>query len=132
MIMNFITSHILEVVFSGVATIFAFVGRHYVKLFKYRLERLTEEHDQKIIEQIEQTTCGMTKAIFALEYYRLSRIFTRILDRGYRLEGEIAIIENLYSSYKDLGGNGEIESLYEATKDLPIKTGEIKKGDYLM
>lgn len=41
------------------------------------------------------------------------------LHADVRLADDWRIIENLYTGYKALGGNGEIKKLYEEAKEIP-------------
>lgn len=74
-----------------------------------------------------------TKGLKYTQRYRLYTDLTKAIYRGYNWLEEYREITKLFASYKFLGGNGEIESLYEVYKNLPMKEDEdgefIKKSD---
>jgi hypothetical protein len=57
-------------------------------------------------------------ALRALCEDRLGTLLRRWLHADVRLADDWRIIENLYTGYKALDGNGEIKKLYEEASDL--------------
>lgn len=55
----------------------------------------------------------------ALGEEKLGETLRRWLHADERLADDWRIIENLYSGYRALGGNGEIKKLYEEAKEIP-------------
>ena len=95
---EFITTYWLEVLFSGVCTGIVFIVK---RLYK----------KQKAIEN----------GVQALLRNELIRRY-----REYEVKGEISILDkenitHMYEEYKNLGGNGTVEKLYDELLDLQTK-----------
>lgn len=80
-------------------------------LFKF-IEWLIERKDKKN-ESPERIM------LRALGEEKLGVLLRGWLHSDVRLADDWRIIENLYSGYKALGGNGEIKKLYEEAKEIP-------------
>lgn len=59
-----------------------------------------------------------------IQRYRLYHDLRREVMRGYTTLDHFRELSILFDSYKNLGGNGEVEALYEKYKDLPIREDE--------
>lgn len=59
-----------------------------------------------------------------IQRYRLYHDLKREVMRGYTTLDHFRELSILFDSYKNLGGNGEVEALYEKYKDLPIREDE--------
>lgn len=59
-----------------------------------------------------------------IQRYRLYHDLKREVMRGYTTLDHFRELSTLFESYKNLGGNGEVEALYEKYKDLPIREDE--------
>jgi putative uncharacterized protein orf5 len=59
-----------------------------------------------------------------IQRYRLYHDLKREVMRGYTTLDHFRELSILFESYKNLGGNGEVEALYEKYKDLPIREDE--------
>lgn len=59
-----------------------------------------------------------------IQRYRLYHDLRREVMRGYTTLDHFRELSILFESYKNLGGNGEVEALYEKYKDLPIREDE--------
>lgn len=59
-----------------------------------------------------------------IQRYRLYHDLKREVMRGYTTLDHLRELSILFESYKNLGGNGEVEALYEKYKDLPIREDE--------
>lgn len=59
-----------------------------------------------------------------IQRYRLYHDLKREVMRGYTTLDHFRELSILFESYKNIGGNGEIEALYEKYKDLPIREDE--------
>lgn len=86
---------------------------------------------KKQVDGIDQTTVAInhqndviqdgTKKI---QRYRLYHDLKHEVMRGYTTLDHFRELSILFESYKNLGGNGEVEALYEKYKDLPIREDE--------
>lgn len=56
--------------------------------------------------------------------YRLFHDFNKEIMQGYTTLEHYRELSILFESYQHLGGNGEIEALYQKFKELPIKEEE--------
>lgn len=81
-----------------------------------RIDRRTVEinHQNDVIQD------GTKK----IQRYRLYHDLKREVMRGYTTLDHFRELSILFESYKNLGGNGEVEALYEKYKDLPIREDE--------
>lgn len=59
-----------------------------------------------------------------IQRYRLYHDLKQEVMRGYTTLDHFRELSILFESYKNLGGNGEVEALYEKYKDLPIREDE--------
>lgn len=59
-----------------------------------------------------------------IQRYRLYHDLRREVMRGYTTLDHFRELSILFESYKNLGGNGEVEALYDKYKDLPIREDE--------
>ena len=59
-----------------------------------------------------------------IQRYRLYHDLKREVMRGYTTLDHFRELSILFESYKNLGGNGEVEALYDKYKDLPIREDE--------
>lgn len=59
-----------------------------------------------------------------IQRYRLYHDLRREVMQGYTTLDHFRELSILFESYKNLGGNGEVEALYEKYKDLPIREDE--------
>lgn len=59
-----------------------------------------------------------------IQRYRLYHDLKLEVMRGYTTLDHFRELSILFESYKNLGGNGEVEALYEKYKDLPIREDE--------
>lgn len=56
-----------------------------------------------------------------IQRYRLFHDLKKEIMKGYTTVEDYRELSILFESYKMLGGNGEVEALYNKYKDLPIK-----------
>lgn len=64
-----------------------------------------------------------------IQRYRLYHDLKREVMRGYTTLDHFRELSILFESYKNLGGNGEVEALFDKYKELPIKDEDISKGE---
>lgn len=60
-----------------------------------------------------------------IQRYRLYHDLKKEVIMGYTTLDHFRELSILFESYKNLGGNGEVEALYEKYKKLPIKEEDI-------
>lgn len=79
------------------------------------------EDNQKNIIEINNKLAVHDEAHLATMYLRLERDITTALKRGYTTVHESDIIHKMHKSYKNLGGNGYIDSLFNKYILLEVK-----------
>lgn len=79
------------------------------------------EDNQKNIIEINNKLAVHDEAHLATMYLRLERDITTALKRGYTTVHESDIIHKMHKSYKNLGGNGYIDSLYQKYNTLEVR-----------
>jgi hypothetical protein len=79
------------------------------------------EDNQKNIIEINNKLAVHDEAHLATMYLRLERDITTALKRGYTTVHESDIIHKMHKSYKNLGGNGYIDSLYQKYNILEVR-----------
>nr|DAR60900.1 MAG TPA: hypothetical protein [Caudoviricetes sp.] len=70
------------------------------------------EDNKKKISEVNDKLIVHDKAHLVTMYLRLERDITVALNRGYTTVHEADIIHKMHKSYKELGGNGRIDSLF--------------------
>lgn len=81
------------------------------------------EHD-KNVEAMKQVDENLKAGNVAVLHHIIYANCKEYLDNGYISTGELNDLEYLFSSYKELGGNGTGEILYNKCKNLPIRRDE--------
>lgn len=86
---------------------------------------------KKQVDGIDQTTVAINHqndviqdGTRKIQRYRLYHDLKHEVMRGYTTLDHFRELSILFESYKNLGGNGEVEALYEKYKDLPIREDE--------
>ena len=79
------------------------------------------EDNKKKISEVNDKLIVHDKAHLVTMYLRLERDITVALDRGYTTVHEADIIHKMHKSYKDLGGNGRIDSLFNRYNTLDVR-----------
>lgn len=86
---------------------------------------------KKQVDGIDQTTVAINHqndviqdGTRKIQRYRLYHDLKHEVMRGYTTLDHFRELSILFESYKNLGGNGEVEALYEKYKDLPIREEE--------
>lgn len=77
------------------------------------LERIRERMNKKTADK---------KMLIGLAHDRIYSLCEKYLERGTVSIDELENLDYLYQPYKELGGNGTGERLYEAVNRLPKKT----------
>lgn len=70
------------------------------------------EDNNKKISEVNDKLVVHDEAHLVTMYLRLERDMTTAINRGYTTIHESDIVHKMHSSYKKLGGNGYIDSLY--------------------
>lgn len=86
---------------------------------KSRLKNI-ESQLQTVQDDLDERK-EISKALLHHEIYQTAR---EALDQGFITEEALENLELLYVPYKNLGGNGTAERLYEECCNLPHKQGE--------
>lgn len=80
------------------------------------------------VDGIDQTTVAINHqndviqdGTRKIQRYRLYHDLKREVIRGYTTLDHFRELSILFESYKNLGGNGEVEALFDKYKELPIR-----------
>jgi hypothetical protein len=84
------------------------------------IHAIGEDNKQKISE-VNDKLIVHDKAHLITMYLRLERDITVALNRGYTTVHEADIIHKMHKSYKALGGNGRIDSLFNKYNTLDVR-----------
>ena len=94
--------------------------------FEHIIDNLDNLKDK--VKTIDETTISINQQNDAIQdgtkkiqRYRLFHDLSKEISQGYTTLEHYRELSILFESYKNLGGNGEIEALYEKFKELPIK-----------
>lgn len=79
------------------------------------------EDNKKKISEVNDKLIVHDKAHLITMYLRLERDITVALNRGYTTVHEADIIHKMHKSYKALGGNGRIDSLFNRYNTLDVR-----------
>lgn len=79
------------------------------------------EDNKKKISEVNDKLIVHDKAHLVTMYLRLERDITVALNRGYTTVHEADIIHKMHKSYKELGGNGRIDSLFNRYNTLDVR-----------
>ena len=93
---------------------------HELKEELNTIHAIGEDNKQKISE-VNDKLIVHDKAHLITMYLRLERDITVALDRGYTTVHEADIIHKMHKSYKALGGNGRIDSLFNKYNTLDVR-----------
>lgn len=83
-----------------------------------------ETKRKKIIEMNEKECKdleNMEKLLVALAKCQICAMCAQFVERGYIYNSEAEMLEHLYEPYKELGGNGAGEYMYDQAMKLPRK-----------
>ena len=83
------------------------------------------------VDGIDQTTVAINHqndviqdGTRKIQRYRLYHDLKREVIRGYTTLDHFRELSILFESYKNLGGNGEVEALFDKYKEIPIREGD--------
>lgn len=103
--MEFITSHLMEL---GWTCVIGFLGLIY-RSFKTSFKTILDDNK------------NVKYGVQAVLHDRILQKCTYILKRGYVTTDDLEEIETLNAPYKALGGNGTVKTAIEKIKELPLK-----------
>lgn len=77
--------------------------------------------NNKKIDEVNEKLVVHDEAHLITMYLRLERDMTVAINRGYTTIHESDIVHKMHASYKKLGGNGYIDSLYKKYEILEVR-----------
>lgn len=77
--------------------------------------------NNEMLSDVNKKLLVHDKAHLVTMYLRLERDMTNAINRGYTTVHESDIIHEMHKSYKNLGGNGYIDSLYQKYNILEVR-----------
>lgn len=83
--------------------------------------KVVGEDNNKKISEVNDKLAVHDEAHLVTMYLRLERDMTVAINRGYTTIHESDIIHKMHKSYKKLGGNGYIDSLYKKYEVLEVR-----------
>ena len=78
--------------------------------------------NNEILADVNKKLLVHDEAHLVTMYLRLERDMTTAINRGYTTVHESDIIHKMHKSYKNLGGNGYIDSLYQKYNILEVRS----------
>lgn len=84
------------------------------------VQELGKDNNRKI-DEVNEKLAVHDEAHLVTMYLRLERDMTVAINRGYTTVHESDIIHKMHASYKKLGGNGYIDSLYKKYEILEVR-----------
>lgn len=79
------------------------------------------EDNNKKIDEVNDKLAVHDEAHLVTMYLRLERDMTVAINRGYTTIHESDIVHKMHKNYKQLGGNGYIDSLYKKYEKLEVR-----------
>ncbi|WP_195217131.1 hypothetical protein [Streptococcus oralis] len=83
--------------------------------------RVVGEDNNRKISEVNEKLIVHDEAHLVTMYLRLERDMTTAINRGYTTVHESDIVHKMHGSYKKLGGNGYIDSLYNKYNILEVR-----------
>jgi len=90
-----------------------------------------EVRRKKLVESAEKDLCicnDTKKLLIALAKVQICQLSIQYIERGFIMNDEADLLEELFTPYHELGGNGSGEVLYKQAINLPRKANKMK-GD---
>lgn len=87
-----------------------------------QFEQLNKEvkSTQDKVDEVTQIGLQNRASNKSIISYRLHKEFGEAIERGHTTVEDYEELSALYTSYKNIGGNGKIEALYKRFRNLPI------------
>ena len=94
-----------------------------------QLDRVNMEikNTQDKVDEVTQIGLQNRDSNKSIMSYRLHNEFSESIERGYTTSEDLSELSGLYKSYKEIGGNGKIETLFNRFAKLPIKNRRTNK-----
>ena len=94
-----------------------------------QFENLNKEikSTQDKVDEVTQIGLQNRASNKSIMSYRLHNEFSESIERGYTTSEDLSELSGLYKSYKEIGGNGKIETLFNRFAKLPIKNRRTNK-----
>lgn len=88
-----------------------------------QIESLNKEvkKTQTQVEEVTQIGLQNRTSNKSIMSYRLHESFGEAIKREYTTVEDYEELSGLYANYKEIGGNGKIEALYNRYRKLPIR-----------
>lgn len=88
-----------------------------------QLNRVSMEvkNTQDKVDEVTQIGLQNRSSNKSIMSYCLHKEFSEALERGYTTSEDLAELSGLYESYREIGGNGKIETLFNRFTKLPIE-----------
>lgn len=83
--------------------------------------KVVGEDNNRKIDEVNEKLAVHDEAHLVTMYLRLERDISTAIKRGYTTVHESDIIHKMHTSYKKLGGNGYIDSLYKKYVKLEVR-----------
>ena len=85
------------------------------------------KNTQDKVDEVTQIGLQNRDSNKSIMSYRLHNAFSESIERGYTTSEDLSELSGLYKSYKEIGGNGKIETLFNRFAKLPIKNRRTNK-----
>ena len=139
--LEFITTHLLEIVFGLIsAGALAFCKYLYSKMKNYKklieekenstLDNTIETHIEPIRQEIEELRKYVLESnsdtnkhmdlILSSYRFRLTQLCKAYIQQGFMTNAEYEQLVEFYKVYTGLGGNGQAKTYYERAVQLPV------------
>lgn len=88
-----------------------------------QIESLSNEvkKTQAQVEEVTEIGRQNRRSNKGIISYRLHQEFGEAILKGYTTRDDFEELSGLYTNYKEIGGNGKIEALYNRYRKLPIR-----------
>lgn len=88
-----------------------------------QIESLSNEvkKTQTQVEEVTEIGRQNRRSNKSIISYRLHQEFGEAILKGYTTRDDFEELSGLYTNYKEIGGNGKIEALYNRYRKLPIR-----------
>lgn len=85
------------------------------------------KNTQDKVDEVTQIGLQNRDSNKSIMSYRLHNEFSESIEQGYTTSEDLSELSGLYKSYKEIGGNGKIETLFNRFAKLPIKNRRTNK-----
>ena len=123
---NYILQFILQLFTVAIIPLIKIWFDNSNKQIAEQFENLSKEvkSTQDKVDEVTQIGLQNRSSNKSIISYRLHKEFGEALERGYTTVEDYEELSALYTNYKEIGGNGKIEALYNRFRKLPINKQE--------